>query len=178
MKEKEDKATLNWHEWEEVRRIIDSYSSQTQRKIRQKHIDFCRYRAMMWGLKNYLKKLYEYWEQHTDKDSFEDEAHLFHAIHSPKPQHLWFKDKNLNSYELRDGNPPSDSERPMWARGLKLEIDYKQLPVATWAKCAPGGRYADILDDWQQYGTGKRERMVGLKEDTQLIVNPYDLKGL
>ena len=26
--------------------------------------------------------------------------------------HLWFPDDNINHYELRDGNPPADQDRP------------------------------------------------------------------
>ena len=42
------------------------------------------------------------------------------------PRHVWFPDDNVNKYELRDGNPPSDRDRPKHLRNLKIELD----PVA------------------------------------------------
>jgi hypothetical protein len=37
--------------------------------------------------------------------------------------HLWFPDNNLNNYELREGNPPPDSKRPAYMRGLDIVVD-------------------------------------------------------
>lgn len=41
----------------------------------------------------------------------------------PPVQHLWPFDEYLNRVELRPGNPPSDSQRPVWLRGLPLWVD-------------------------------------------------------
>lgn len=45
-------------------------------------------------------------------------------------QHVWFPDRNnINRYELRDGNPPSDSGRPRHLKKLDLVIDITELPA-------------------------------------------------
>jgi hypothetical protein len=45
-----------------------------------------------------------------------------------KPKHIWFPEDNLNRYELRDGNAPSDSHRPQWLQRMRLEIDIHNIP--------------------------------------------------
>jgi hypothetical protein len=52
------------------------------------------------------------------------------ALEEPKirPKHLWFPTDNLNVYELRNGNAPSDNYRPKWLRRLRLEIDIHTIP--------------------------------------------------
>lgn len=45
-----------------------------------------------------------------------------------KTKHLWFPEDNVNIYELREGNPPADKDRPKHMRGLRLEIDVENLP--------------------------------------------------
>lgn len=37
--------------------------------------------------------------------------------------HIWFPEPYADHYELRDGNPPADSQRPKHMRGLKLHLD-------------------------------------------------------
>lgn len=45
-----------------------------------------------------------------------------------KHMYLWFPEDNLNHYELRKGNPPPDSERPKYLRGLDLSIKFDVWP--------------------------------------------------
>lgn len=42
-------------------------------------------------------------------------------------RHLWFPANDLWERELRDGNPPADSERPEWMRGLDVAVDPMRL---------------------------------------------------
>jgi hypothetical protein len=43
--------------------------------------------------------------------------------HNLDVRHLWFPKNDIREYELRFGNPPSDSSRPKHMRGLELHID-------------------------------------------------------
>jgi len=42
--------------------------------------------------------------------------------------HLWFPDDNVNHYELRKGNPPSNRDRPKHLHGFSIEIDVLCIP--------------------------------------------------
>jgi hypothetical protein len=37
--------------------------------------------------------------------------------------YIWFREPYADNYELRYGNPPADSERPVWMAGMKLHVD-------------------------------------------------------
>jgi len=50
-------------------------------------------------------------------------------------KHIWFPEDNMDRYELREGNPPADVDRPPHLRGLDLEID-----IILWPK-----RIVDLL---------------------------------
>jgi hypothetical protein len=43
-------------------------------------------------------------------------------------KHLWFPENNVNHYELREGNPPGDSQRPKHMRRFRIEIDILCIP--------------------------------------------------
>jgi hypothetical protein len=43
-------------------------------------------------------------------------------------KHLWFPTTNVNEYFLRDGNPPSNKERPKHMRGIDLVVDVLEPP--------------------------------------------------
>ena len=43
-------------------------------------------------------------------------------------RHLWFPKNNVNNYELRNGNPPSDKRRPKHMRGFRVEVDLCHIP--------------------------------------------------
>ena len=43
-------------------------------------------------------------------------------------KHLWFPENNVNHYELRDGNPPGDNQRPKHMRRFRIEIDILCIP--------------------------------------------------
>lgn len=51
---------------------------------------------------------------------------LLYALrfHMPEPpvRHIW-ADESLTTIELREGNPPSDTDRPLHLRGLDLVVD-------------------------------------------------------
>lgn len=38
-------------------------------------------------------------------------------------KHLWFPHDDHHEYELRDGNPPGDADRPKHLRGYRLHVD-------------------------------------------------------
>lgn len=43
-------------------------------------------------------------------------------------KHLWFPENNVNHYQLREGNPPGDSQRPKHMRRFRIEIDILNIP--------------------------------------------------
>lgn len=51
-----------------------------------------------------------------------------------KVWHLWFPERKVGKYELRDGNPPPDDkrDRPRHLLGKKLAIDLKEVPADVW----------------------------------------------
>lgn len=49
----------------------------------------------------------------------------------PPVAHVWFPKAKLASYALRDGNPPSDSDRPKHLRGKRLEVDVGEIAPST-----------------------------------------------
>lgn len=50
------------------------------------------------------------------------------AKDKPRVRHLRFHEPRTSAYELRDWNPPSDTDRHPWERGLRLEIDVGDIP--------------------------------------------------
>ena len=67
--------------------------------------------------------------------------------------HIWFPENRVSKYEIRGGNPPSDSERPQHLRGLFLELDPKQLGKEWLWELRPGGMADDMIR-----GAAARER--------------------
>ena len=53
--------------------------------------------------------------------------------------HLWFPENNVNHYELRKGNPPSNSDRPKHLHGFSIEVDVLCIPE----------RVQDLIDENQ-----------------------------
>ena len=43
-------------------------------------------------------------------------------------RHLWWPRDDMAIYELRDGNPPADVDRPAHLKGYRLEIDLGLVP--------------------------------------------------
>jgi hypothetical protein len=54
-------------------------------------------------------------------------------------KHVWFPENRASMYELRDGNPPADQDRPKYLRGIDLSLDLR-------SNALPGG-LADIMRD-------------------------------
>lgn len=48
--------------------------------------------------------------------------------------HLWFPRDTVNAYELRSGNPPSDSDRPKHMRGYNLVVHIQDYVVEGFRK--------------------------------------------
>lgn len=84
-------------------------------RLSQREIDFVRMRVISSLIEEYLAWL----QGGDDKDG------------SPvSVRHLWFPENNVNSYELRDGNPPPDADRPKHMRRFRLECDIEDIPRA------------------------------------------------
>jgi hypothetical protein len=66
-------------------------------------------------------------------------AKHFPVVHWPKPQHIWYPTVDTEVYELRDGNAPADSDRPIHLRGLDLWIDCARLGPDLLRSLHPGG---------------------------------------
>ena len=47
-------------------------------------------------------------------------------------KYLWFPKNDCDKYELRDGNPPADVDRPKWLRGYKLWLTDGEIDTKTW----------------------------------------------
>lgn len=60
-------------------------------------------------------------------------------------KYLWFTSQNLTDYEMRDGNPPADQDRPEYLRGLRLEINAHDAPQYVKEFMRTHGQLDDIL---------------------------------
>ena len=55
---------------------------------------------------------------------------VFRGIKKPDVHHLRFPKPHLEGYQYRKWNPPPDSERNTWERGLRLELDPGEIPAS------------------------------------------------
>jgi hypothetical protein len=46
--------------------------------------------------------------------------------------HIWFPENDYAKSELRQGNPPSDLDRPEWLKRKHLAIDLDPIPQDAW----------------------------------------------
>ena len=60
-------------------------------------------------------------------------------------RYVWFPENNVNEYQLRMGNPPSDRDRPKHLKRFKLEIDPVVIPQTD--------TFQEILNDAKAAGT-------------------------
>ena len=81
--------------------------------LRQFEIDVVRMRVIGVLIDNYLE-----WIKDGEPSDGAD-----HGV-----RYLWFPEDNVNRYELREGNPPSDTDRPKHMRGFRLECDIESIP--------------------------------------------------
>jgi len=79
-----------------------------------------------------------------------------------KVQHLWFPAPQLDRYELREGNPPADADRPKWLKRKNLVIDLAAIPVDLWDRALVEIRGAKT----------SKERLV--KQQRQLVIEATD----
>jgi hypothetical protein len=86
-----------------------------------------------------------------------------------EPRYLWYTDATLEAYEMRWGRPPHDKDRPVWMRGLRLELEPDLLPESTIAELLPGGRLDRMIDDYpdpvQQRGLEKHTKQAEAKRE-------------
>jgi len=71
-------------------------------------------------------------------------------------RHLWFPRNNVNEYALRRGNPPSDRERPVHLKGLRLEIDVFEWPARLKDELEARGHVLPNLRE--EFANGQREQ--------------------
>lgn len=154
-------------EWEEKRKGLANFSAHHQRVMRQRHLDFIRGRLIMFGLTNHLKRLWAEYQKDPEV------AKVMMSAERPEPYYVWPTTPDLTAYERREGNPPSDSERPAWMRGLDLVIDYNALPKHIWRECAPDGEYGQMVADLQQYEPHVRDDLFVRPVNT--IIHPYEV---
>lgn len=160
--EKTKIITYDFDEWKKIYPTLKNMAEETQKKLRQRHVNFIRTRVMMIGLVNFLKKL---WAEHEDGNAPEE-------YKRPGVYHIWFDDKNLLNYGRREGNPPSMQERPKWMKYLDIECDYNQLSKEVWRECAPDGEFAEMVREFQ--GKSKKQKS-NLFSGRQLIVPAYEV---
>ena len=75
-------------------------------------------------------------------------------------RHLWFPENEVNIYQVRDGNPPADRDRPKHLRGYRLEVDPLSPPQAMLDLMAENGI------EWVDF----RHVLGGLERDDSRIV--------
>lgn len=54
-------------------------------------------------------------------------------------QHVWFPEDSTKRYEIREGNPPADQDRPTHLQRLRLEVDSTLIPKHVREVLEPGG---------------------------------------
>jgi hypothetical protein len=76
---------------------------------------------------------------------------------------------------MRWGRPPHDKDRPVWMRGLRLELEPDLLPESTIAELLPGGRLDQMIDDYpdpvQQRGLEKHTKQAKAKREVIDVTN-------
>jgi hypothetical protein len=160
--------TLSWEVYKkDVEPILGLYGPETQKKLKQKHIDYMRYKVMLHILCSWTEKL----KQAYNTDG-EEAAKAYSDKHKPIIKHLRFSE-DLGEYRIVDGNPPSDSERPEWEKGLRLELDVYQLDSSVWEECRPGGAIAEMVHERDIHGESEWENYI--HNQGNLIVNPYEI---
>jgi hypothetical protein len=63
-----------------------------------------------------------------------------------RPHHLWFPVDDLGVYELRQGNAPSNPDRPRHLRGLELWLD-PNVPQSVREYVRMGGGMDQLIED-------------------------------
>jgi hypothetical protein len=96
----------------------------------------------------------------------------------PKVRHLWFPRASVSAYELREGNPPADSERPLHLRGKRLEVDVGEIsPETARAVRAMLKRRRQVeMDPTKPFlGFAKARQMVeSMREKKRLVRLPWE----
>jgi hypothetical protein len=92
---------------EAIRNPVAPFTSDDTREhtITQQRIDAVRLRVLPFSILGAIRK-----------------KHIG-VMNIPPIRHFWFGANDDRVYELRMGNPPPDSSRPSWLKGMKLEQD-------------------------------------------------------
>lgn len=95
------------------------------------------------------------------------------GVRKPRVRHLWFPQDNVNRYELRDGNPPADVDRPKHLRGQSLVIDIGVIPADVWDAVKTQRKHA-------RRAAAQPTRIIDVVSDPLVIqhVNRIQTKGL
>lgn len=96
-------------------RFLEALPVGVKKPVSQRRVDWIRLRVM----KSVVSDLCE---RESNGESV--------TSHDFRVRHLWFPEDNANHYGLRDGNPPPDSERPKYLRGIDLVVDILCPPVS------------------------------------------------
>lgn len=156
--------------WSQLLASLGNYGKQSQRNMRQRYVDYIKYKVLIFTLVSHIKHMYEYYNKEGGDDGEIDWSIARSML--PGQQHLMFERKDMQAYGLYPGEAPPDANRPVWLRGIKLDISYEQLPEEVWRKCAPGGEYAAIIDDYSQMNENQIEQMFSNRQivDKPIIV--------
>ena len=97
------KDYIDHHEWEKIAPGLNSYGKASQKRLRQRHINYIISVATMNRLVSHLKELFEKFKAHTKSDY---ELYLATGDEKPGIQHLHFTGPSLMEYSVKAGNPP------------------------------------------------------------------------
>lgn len=82
-------------------------------------------------------------------------------------KHLWWPKNNINAYQLRAGNPPSNRDRPKWLRNKRIEIDILNIPARIRDVMAdlgcPMPNFRELIEQ-QSQDVQRMELMRGIQE--------------
>ena len=151
-----DKDPMTHRRWDILLPTLSQYAPQTQRMLRQRYCDYIKIKVLITTLCNHIKHMYAWYAKQDEEEDSIDWAVARSML--PERQHLLFTASDMKSYGLYPGAPPADDKRPVWLKGINLDVDYAQLSDEVWRKCAPGGEYAQIISDWQEYNPQQQEQ--------------------
>lgn len=168
-KQEQESKILTHKQWEELMPQLNNYGAHSQRKLRQRYCNYIRGTALIHGLVRHCRHMYEWYERQEQQEDEIDWTVVRSML--PEPQHIWFTQKDMQAYELRPGRAPADDKRPDWLKYIDMNLDYMAVAPDTWRKCVPGGEYASMVADRQEYNQQQIESMyVGTELLDQKII--------
>lgn len=130
----------------------------------QKVINKDRMKILVNTIRKYLNGKYKDIDLSDVDDDFKYAKYARRAIqdYDGGVDHVWYDGPKLETIMYRKGNPPSNADRPNWAKDLSFELDPRQVPESIWVKLLPGGYFDNMIRNYSEY------------MGSSLIEKPYD----